>query len=508
MTALLLLGAAALHALSLSGTTGPWTAPLQCLALAVLFHCVQTSSSAKQAALRTFGFVTVWLFLDVQWIHHSLSTYGGMPAASAWLSVLVLCAALGLYHAAASALWHRCFATQTRLWQRALAQATAWSLAEMARSAWFTGFPWATPGYAHVDASLSLLSPYLGVMGLTWVSAMVSAWLAQGIGSRPNTLSKVSMTVGILVMISLPVHPTSKAQDELKQSILLLQTNVNPNDKFVKPEDEANWYLGHMARSTAQLTIAPETALASIGSIERMRPWYDQWRQEKSPDQGLIVGAMQAMGDDYANAAWGFMDGQLQMHLKAHLVPFGEFSPPGFAWFAKQLNIPYSNFKRPERDNRAFLHQQQVYGLSICYEDLFGDEMARAFVDPQRAPPTTLINLSNLAWFGDGMALDQHLVIGRMRAKEFQRPMIMSTNTGWSAVIDDAGRVQAKLPKGERAILALDYRGVNSTPTPYAQWAGRWGHLPLWIVQLLLLLGLALASRRWSRPPENPNIAT
>jgi apolipoprotein N-acyltransferase len=321
-------------------------------------------------------------------------------------------------------------------------------------------------------------------------------------------LTKAGLGVGALLLLSLNIHPTSVGQDALKQSVRLLQANVNPNNKFLKPEEETDWYLGHMASSAAQLTIAPETAMAGIGAIERMRPWYDQWRLQKRPDQGLIVGAMQAMGDDYANAAWGFMDGQLQMHLKVHLVPFGEFSPPGFEWFAKQLRIPYSNFTRPEQANRGFKHQQQVYGLSICYEDLFGDEMAQAFVDSQSSPPTTLINLSNLAWFGDGMALDQHLIIGRMRAKEFQRPMIMSTNSGWSAIIDDTGRVQAQLPKGQRAILDVTYRGVQSTPTPYAQWAGRWGHLPLWMAQLLLLLGLGYGQWRRSRHSKNTNIAT
>ena len=48
----------------------------------------------------------------------------------------------------------------------ALLFAAAWLLAELARGVIFTGFPWVASGYAHVDAPLAGLAPWLGVYGI------------------------------------------------------------------------------------------------------------------------------------------------------------------------------------------------------------------------------------------------------------------------------------------------------------------------------------------------------
>jgi apolipoprotein N-acyltransferase len=69
--------------------------------------------------------------------------------------------------------------------------------------------------------------------------------------------------------------------------------------------------------------------------------------------------------------------------------------------------------------------------INICYEDTFGAEIAR-----QLPEATMLVNVSNVAWFGDSLAPAQHLQISRMRAHETGRPMLRATNTGMTAIID------------------------------------------------------------------------
>ena len=114
--------------------------------------------------------------------------------------------------------------------------------------------------------------------------------------------------------------------------------------------------------------------------------------------------------------------------------------------------------------------------FNICFEDLFGEELARQVRDGA----TVLVNLSNLAWFGDSHALEQHLRIARMRSLELGRPMLRATNTGVTAAIDHRGVVTARLPTGERGTLATEVRGATGL-TPYAVF----GNYPV--------LGLALA---------------
>jgi apolipoprotein N-acyltransferase len=126
---------------------------------------------------------------------------------------------------------------------------------------------------------------------------------------------------------------------------------------------------------------------------------------------------------------------------------------------------------------------------------LYGDELALRFADDATAP-TIFANLSNIGWFGDTIAVDQHLNISRMRALEFQRPMLRATNTGATAVIDHRGHVVAQLMPFTQGMLDAEVQGRTGI-TPYAWWAARAG---LWPYLLCAVLGLAIA--RMHRPPH------
>jgi apolipoprotein N-acyltransferase len=181
---------------------------------------------------------------------------------------------------------------------------------------------------------------------------------------------------------------------------------------------------------------------------------------------------------------------------KQHLVPFGEFIPPGFRWFTEMMAIPLGDFARGPAVPPSFAFAGQRIGPNICYEDLFGEELAQRFGD-EAATPTLLANLSNIGWFGDTIAIDQHLNISRLRSLELQRPMLRATNTGATAAIDHRGRVLAQLAPFTRGTLQVEVEGREGL-TPYARWAGVWGLWPLAGIALLAV-GLAAIGARWSR---------
>lgn len=187
---------------------------------------------------------------------------------------------------------------------------------------------------------------------------------------------------------------------------------------------------------------------------------------------------------------------------KHHLVPFGEFIPFGFRWFVDQMQMPLGDFQRGAPTQSPISVRDQRIGVNICFEDLFGEEIIRS-LSPNRAPdqqPTILLNISNLAWFGNTIALDQHLTIARMRSIETGRPSIRATNTGATVAIDHRGRVIERLPFGEPGLLIAQVQGMQGN-TPYS----RWGN---WIVLTLswLLIGLAVIRRRnaGSHRPHDP----
>ena len=120
----------------------------------------------------------------------------------------------------------------------------------------------------------------------------------------------------------------------------------------------------------------------------------------------------------------------------------------------------------------------------ICYEDLFGEDIVGSAVGDGAA--TIFVNASNLAWFGTLMVQDQHLQFSRMRALEFERPFIRSTNTGATSVIDHHGRVTARLPADVAGVLEAEVEGRRGS-TPYARWLSAVGLWPLWALALAVI---------------------
>jgi len=173
-----------------------------------------------------------------------------------------------------------------------------------------------------------------------------------------------------------------------------------------------------------------------------------------------------------------------QIYHKTHLVPFGEFVPPGFDWVMRMVDIPMSNFSRGKPAPPPLEVAGQRVAVNICYEDAFGDEIAARL--PQA---TLLVNVSNVAWFGDSLAPGQHLQIARMRAAETGRFMLRATNTGVTAIIDPRGNVSARLPQFTEGVLTGEVQGYAGA-TPYVMS----GNVP---VVVLCLAGIAwLALRR------------
>jgi apolipoprotein N-acyltransferase len=196
----------------------------------------------------------------------------------------------------------------------------------------------------------------------------------------------------------------------------------------------------------------------------------------------------------YFNSAvgWAPNASTWQRYSKQHLVPFGEFIPWGFRWFVDLMQMPIGDQQRGGPDQPPMELAGQRIAVNICYEDLFGHVIRRAWQDPERAP-TIMLNMSNLAWFRDSIALPQHLQISRMRALETQHPMLRATNTGATAVVDARGAVIAQLPLQTAGVLDATVQGMQGT-TPFI----RFGNAPA-LLLALLFGAAAVAVERWSR---------
>jgi apolipoprotein N-acyltransferase len=305
--------------------------------------------------------------------------------------------------------------------------------------------------------------------------------------------------VGLLAACNVAATRTAQAGGP-RLSVALLQGNIPQDEKFESRSGvpfALAWYQQALQSSTASLVVAPETALPLLpqqlpdGYMEGLQAHF------RKGGQAALVGApLGGFGQGYSNAVIGFApDGQDYRYLKHHLVPFGEFVPPFFRWFTRMMNIPLGDFNRGALVQPSLAWQGERLAPNICYEDLFGEELAQRFADAATAP-TIFVNVSNIAWFGNTVAIDQHLHISRMRALEFERSMLRATNTGATVVIDRHGRVTHALERHTRGVLTGDVVG-GRTITPFAWWASRFGLWPLWsAVAIAIAMGGVAASRR------------
>jgi apolipoprotein N-acyltransferase len=258
------------------------------------------------------------------------------------------------------------------------------------------------------------------------------------------------------------------------------------------------WYRDLLLQPHRALVVAPETALPLLP--QQLPEGYLQGLQDHfaQPERAALIGLpLGSMEEGYTNSVMGLRAGQSEAYRydKHHLVPFGEFIPPLFRWFTDLMRIPLGDFNRGALVQPTFDWRGERFAPHICYEDLFGEELAALFVQPGRPAPTVLVNLSNIGWFGNTLAIDQHLAIARMRALEFERPMVRATNTGATAIIDHRGVVTHQLARHERGVLVGQVEGRDGAPTPYAHWAGRWRLWPLWALGGLVLMMAALRKR-------------
>jgi len=246
----------------------------------------------------------------------------------------------------------------------------------------------------------------------------------------------------------------------------------------------------------ADLVVAPETAIPLLP--QQLIPGYlegIQQRYAQGPQAALLGIPLGDEAQGYTNSVLGMSPATgatPYRYDKHHLVPFGEFIPPFFKWFTAMMNIPLGDFNRGVVGQPSFAWAGQRIAPNICYEDLFGEELGARFIDPAQAP-TVFVNFSNIGWFGDTVAIDQHLQISRMRALEFERPMVRATNTGATAIIDHRGVVTHQLARTTRGVLKgeVQGRGLDAQSgwaiTPYAWWVSRWGLWPLWMFGALML---------------------
>jgi apolipoprotein N-acyltransferase len=470
---------------------GLW--PLQLLGLAWLFCLLYHTSSARQVMKLTWLYCFAWLFFGVIWLTITMYRYGDMPL---WLSVFCVALLTGALSLLPMLLMG--FAARLRVrysmtpWVVCLVLfPTLWSLAEWARDWIFTGFPWLVSGYAHNISPLAGYAPVIGVYGITWLAALI-AGCAVLVLERKLVYALLVVAIGVVGAALQLVAWTVPNGGAL--SVRLLQGNVDQNIKFEHEHliDSLQFYFDSITKKPADLIVTPESALPipkqflPVGYLDNLQ------RFSTNTHSYVALGLFSNDGSDlYGNSMISiapFPSVETYRYDKHHLVPFGEFIPKGFGWFYQFMHIPMGDLQSGPLLASPFQVKDQQVLPNICYEDVFGEEIAAriSYAHFSHKPvPTILLNMTNLAWFGDTWAMPQHVQITQMRTLETGRPMLRSTNTGVTTLVNAQGKVVDQLKpfvRGELDIRVQGYQGI----TPYIVCGN---YLWLGLMSLLALVG-------------------
>jgi apolipoprotein N-acyltransferase len=466
--------------------------------------------NVRMATKQGFIFGLAWFSSGISWVHVSIDQFGGLPLLVSLLLMLLLCVYLALYPAVACYLSARFNPKrQFTLWLFP----AFWLIAETARGALLTGFPWLSLGYSQIDGPLAAFAPVIGETGITFVMLCLSICLVNIVCARQ--LKRHIALLTLILVAAAALNQISWLQ--LKQRVVktaLIQGNIKQEMKWV-PEQEWPTMLKYLDLTQqnfdAQLIIWPENAVPEIEPAAQ--DYLSMVDKDASLNNTAIITGIinyNVVTKDYYNSLivlgnkqqhkqekqvrqqGDYFYGSSNRYYKNHLLPIGEFVP--FQSLLRPLaplfNLPQSSFSRGPYVQKNLVAAGLNIAPLICFEIAFPEQLAANFTDST----DILLTVSNDAWFGDSHGPHQHLEIARMRALEFGRPLLRSTNNGITAIVDHKGKVTGTIPQFEEAVLRADVQLVSGT-TPYSYLAG----VIRWLLPFLLLSGYYLSTRRKKR---------
>ncbi len=463
------------------------------LSLAVLFYFWLKGSAKTNFYLGLSYGLGLYCF-GVSWVYVSLSTYGGMPLWMGSIAVLGFASLLALFIALTGYVAARFFKRYI-----ILCLPFIWLIFEWSKSWVLTGFPWLDVGYTQTPSWLFNWAPLGGVYMVSFIVLSISACLANFANKvisnddidrkRLYVFTSGAIAVVVLSSFVLGFVQWSKPIGKALQ-IGIVQPNTSIEDKW-KASYQSE-LISKLASLSAQLQkkkhndliIWPETAL----------PLYVQqtddafWHSVTPKGTEILTGIMDSPNpndhNEIYNAALLTCQGSApKVYRKTHLVPFGEYLPLRFLfnWVLEYLQLPMSDLSSWQGVQSLDCGDSIKIGLSVCYEDAFGDEYRRSVGDA-----TILVNISEDAWFGDSFAPHQRQQMAQMRAAELARPLIRSANSGPSLVIDVKGKVIEKTNQFE--ITADSFPVQPYTGDTLYKRLGNWVIYLSFLVLMILLI--------------------
>ncbi|WP_417621185.1 apolipoprotein N-acyltransferase [Parasphingorhabdus sp.] len=490
--------------------------PLTILMLALWVAIVMQVQSRKAAFSAGWLFGVGHFIIGLNWIAKAFTFQAAMPEWLGYVAVVLLSLYLAVFPAlAAVGAW---WLGKGRPLVLILSLAGFWITTEWLRSWVFSGFIWNPLSSILISDSLALLawsSRIFGTYGLSAVPIILAGLIVVASHRQWKNAGYLSALVLLFAAAGLatmggPLCGSSGIGDCREHSITVVQPNIGQQDKWKAGYEAENLAklagLTRREEDSPRIIFWPEAAIPDYLETGYPPRYYygrppefvrHQLGALMKPGDVLLLGALKLEFDDADQQAVGArnsifaMDSERQLlgrYDKNHLVPYGEYLPmrPVLEAIGLSRLAPGDFDFWPGPGPRSLdLGGFGKVGLQVCYEIIFSGQV----VDRDNRPDF-IFNPSNDAWFG-AWGPPQHLAQARLRAMEEGLPVIRSTPTGISALINADGRVVDSVPMGQAGRIDALLPPPKS-PTLFA----RYGNiLPLGLAIILLISAIAIRVR-------------
>ncbi len=430
---------------------------------------VVSRNNRKRVFLWCWFSGSLFYFLTVNWITHTMTQYGGMPLWLSFMVLLLLSVYLGLYTGLFGYLI-KLISDKTSI-PLPVAAPLLWVSLEFLKAHLISGFPWASLGYSQYKfLHIIQIADITGVYGVSFLivavnAALFSLFLLRKEGVLRNRIRVISISsVVFLLVLSLCYGYYRLSRDynstDSGVKIAVLQGNIPQNLKWDRSfkrrtVDIYKRLTNEAAGHNPDLVIWPETAA----------PFFFQ-EDSQYRDEILDIASAGHTYLLFGNPAYEITDNNVQNMLnsaylispdretlarydKIHLVPFGEYVPLSkILFFIEKITEGTGDFT-PGRDYVVMELPQGKFGVVICYEVIFPG-LVRKFV---LNGAEFMATITNDAWFGKTSAPYQHFTMAVFRSVENRIYFARSANTGISGFISPKGEILQASPIFEESLL-------------------------------------------------------
>ncbi|MFN8770032.1 MAG: apolipoprotein N-acyltransferase [Neisseriaceae bacterium] len=471
------------------------------LSLLILLHIIYNfneSTTKKAAFFCGFSYGIGFFGSQLYWIFYSLYKVIDTGIIVSTIAYIIFILFLSLY-IAISTLFYCKLKSSSKNLNFLFLFPSIWVISEWLRGWFFTGFPWSDISYTQVSTSfLKGFYPALGSYAVSWLVMALAASLYMLIinilnnklTNRKNQLRNIILFFAIILLSGTFLSEQTYTKVYGKPiSVALVQGNVAQSAKWYT-NDFLVVYRNLVAKAKADLVIIPETAISTFSKYLPSGYLDELTNLAQKNNASLIIGIPKIINqkNNYVNAAMVLTNPYHPYYAKDHLVPFGEYIP--VKWLLgpvyKAISLPMVGFSDGGENQTPLVAANQKLAFNICYENGFNSELIGSAKNA-----TIMANLSDMVWYGNTIAKDEHLQISQARALENQRYFIQVTNTGETAIINPEGQIQSVLPVFKQDILTDRIYG-RFGETPFE----KVGNYPI-IIWCGLVLIFAILNRKY-----------